>query len=237
MLRSDWYPPNTNWSKMEWFSNMCCPNAGLTDPLKRSVLWLFNLYCLISLTYCTFPFLPVRTLTSSLSLSLHHIRLIHRPRHSCPPPSLLIPPPLPSPSSSSSSFSSPSHCLIYQGYIIFVLLLLLEPTPAPPPPSRSLSANPLSLLGEVWRRSSESWDYPTHLPGDEHIQSVCACCLCVTNGRPAWVSVHVLARLWIIERTLWLLERSSEVLNLPSFHKSSCDCCDGRLFSARLFSC
>lgn len=55
-----------------------------------------------------------------------------------------------------------------------------------------------------------------------HTAYVCVC-VCVANGKLACACVHVCwFGLWITERSLWLLERSTAI-KLPLFHKSSCD--------------
>lgn len=124
--------------------------------------------------------------------------------------------------SPASSFLSPSPRLICQGYIIFLLLLLGQ---TPPNPHSHSSSPPIEChyWQGVWKRSGESWDYPTHLPRDELTNSICVC-VCVTDRRLASMCACVCGcGLWNTKQSLWLLERST-VIKLPLFHTSSCDC-------------
>lgn len=106
----------------------------------------------------------------------------------------------------------------------------LQPHPSP-------ASQPIQIhyLQGVWRRSGESWDYLTHLPGNGNTWHTCVCVfsVCVAN-RNLCGFVDLVFKL--LKQSLWLPERSG-VIKLPLFQKLSCDCVMAPSFRLPSSSC
>lgn len=128
-----------------------------------------------SLFYCTFPFLPFTTLTSSL-YHIHSLSTLSSSLNAHFP---------------SSSFLFPSPRFICRGYIIFYVLLLLGQTPSPPPYHPPLSQSGVTT-GRKYRGGQASHGIIQLTYPETSIRRVCVyVSVCVTNREVECVRMYL----------------------------------------------